>query len=105
MGNPILKRAIDDYHDLTPGTTKRICDKYPDDDGDDDGVSFDLDNRTKRFDIGFPIYKVFDNKEYKGKIIGYDSQHQLYQVQYKDGEKKKNFIITKFMHIVTVQSQ
>merc|ERR1739836_31302 len=89
MGNPILKRAIDDYHDLTPGTTKRICDKYPDDDGDDDGVSFDLDNRTKRFDIGFPIYKVFDNKEYKGKIIGYDSQHRLYQVQYEDGDKEE----------------
>ena len=58
-----LKRAIDDYHDLTP------------DDDSDDGVSFDLDNRTKRFNIGFNIYKVFDNREYKGKIIGYNSQH------------------------------
>ena len=63
-----LKRAIDDYHDLTPGTTKRICNKYSDDDGNDNGLSFELDNRTKRFDIGFLIYKVFDHKEYKGKI-------------------------------------
>ena len=75
MDNKKLKRAIDDYHDLSPGTTKRIKDKYPDDDADDDGISFDLDDRTKRFDVGFPIYKMFDNKEYKGKIIGYDSQH------------------------------
>ena len=84
-----MKRTIDDYHDLAPGTTKQIRDKYPDDDGDDDDVSFDLDNRTKRFDIGFLIYKVFDNKEYKRKIIGYDSQHQLYQVQYEDGDKEE----------------
>ena len=69
-----LKCAIDDYHDFTPGTTKQIYNKYPDDDSDD-GVSFDLDNRTKQFDIGFPIYKVFDKREYKGKIIGYNSQH------------------------------
>ena len=74
MDGKKLKQAIDDYHDLTPGTTKRICDKYPDDDGDDDGVSFDLGDRTKRFNIGFPIYKVFDNKEYKEKIIEYDYQ-------------------------------
>ena len=70
MDGKKLKRAIDDYHDLTPGTTKQIRDKYPADDDDDDGVSFDLDDRTKRFDIGFTIYKVFDNREYKGKIIG-----------------------------------
>ena len=89
MDGKKLKQAIYDYHDLTPGTIKRICDKYPDDDGDDDGLLFDLDNRTKRFDIGFPIYKVFDNKEYKGKIIGYNSQHQLYQIQYEDGDKEE----------------
>ena len=49
MDGKKLKQAIDDYHDLTPDTTKRICDKYPDDDVNDNGVSFDLDNRTKRF--------------------------------------------------------
>ena len=84
-----LKRAIDDYHALTPGTIKRICNKHPDDDSDDEGVSFDLDNGTKQFEIGFLIYKVFDNREYKGKIIGYDFQHQLYQVRYKDDNKEE----------------
>ena len=54
MDGKKLKQAIEEYHNLTPGTTKRIRDKYPDD-GGDDGVSFDLENRTKRFDIGFPI--------------------------------------------------
>ena len=74
MDGKKLKRAIDNYiHDLAPGTTKQIKDKYPDNDSDD-GVSFHLDNRTKRFDIGFKIYKVFDNREYKGKIIRYNSQ-------------------------------
>ena len=75
MNGKKLKWAIDDYHDLTPGTTKQIGNKYPDDDGNDNSVSFELDDRTDCFNIGFLIYKVFDNREYKGKIIGYDSQH------------------------------
>ena len=33
-----LKRSIDDYHDLTPGTTKQIHDKHSDDDSDDEGA-------------------------------------------------------------------
>ena len=74
---------------MTPGITKQICDKHSDDNNDDESVSYDLDNRTKQFDIGFPIYKVVVNREYKRKIIGYDSQHRLYQVRYEDGDKEE----------------
>ena len=41
--------------------------------------------------MGFQIFKVFDNKEYKRKIIGYNSQHRLYQVEYKDSDKDEFF--------------
>ena len=48
-----LKHAIDDYHDLTPGTTKQVCDKHPNDDSDDEGVFYDLDDRINDFIIVF----------------------------------------------------
>ena len=30
-----------------------------------------------------------DNIEHKGKIIGYNSKHQFYEVQYADGDKEE----------------
>ena len=81
-----LKRAIDDYNDLVPGTTKRVKSKDTLDDGD---ISTDLDDRTSRYPIGFNIYKVFDGVQHKGTISGYDSKHRLYQVEYQDGDSEE----------------
>ena len=83
-----LTRAIDDYHYLTPSTTKQIKSKLFNDDGDE-GISTKLDDQSDYFNIAFKILKVFDNGEYKGKIIGYDSKNWLYQVEYEDGDKKE----------------
>ena len=82
-----LKGAIDNYHYSTPGTTKRIKSKPSVD--DDEDISTDLDDQSTCFKIGFLIFKVFDNKEYKVKIVGYDSKNQLYQVEYEDGDKEE----------------
>ena len=38
-----LRGAIDNYHDLTSGTTKQIRLKQHDDDSNDEGASFNLD--------------------------------------------------------------
>ena len=67
-----LKRAIDDYQDLVPGTTKRIKSRENNDDGD---VSIELDDRTSRYPIGFNIFKVFDGIQHKGTISGNNSKH------------------------------
>ena len=67
MDGKKLKQAIDDYHNLTPGTTKRIRDKYPDDDGNDDGVSFDLDNRTKGLILDSQSTKCLIIRNTKGR--------------------------------------
>lgn len=61
-----------------PGTTKKIKLKPSDDDNDDEDISMELDYQSSHFKIDFTIYKVFDNKEYKGKIIDYDAKHLLY---------------------------
>ena len=60
-------------------------------------MTLELDDRLDRFEIGFPIYKEFNKVEHKGKIIGYDSKHRLYEVEYMKMAIKKNFITTKFM--------
>ena len=48
-----LKKAIDDYHYLTPGTTKREKSKTLEDtQPEQDGVSYEQDDRTNRHKIG-----------------------------------------------------
>ena len=82
-----LKCAIDDYHYLTPGTTKRTKSKPAKYHGE--CISTKLDDRYTCFKLGFQIYKVFGNKEYKGKIIWYDSNNRLYIVEYKDEDTEE----------------
>ena len=72
-----MKRIIAGYHYLTPGTTKHMKLKLSDDD------------QSGYFKVCFTIYKVFHDKEYKGKIIRYDSKHQLYQVEYENGDQEE----------------
>ena len=60
-----LKRAIDNYHYLTSGTTKRTKLKPAKD--DEEGISNELDDWSTHFKLGFQIYKVFDNT--KGKLL------------------------------------
>lgn len=38
-----------------------------------------------------PIFKEFDKIEHKGKVIGYNSQHRLYEVEYKDEDKEESY--------------
>ena len=75
-----MKCAIDDYHHLTPGTTKRIKSKLSKD--DDEGISTELDDQSTHFELGFQILKVFGKEEYKGRIIEYDLKNRLYNVEY-----------------------
>ena len=82
-----LKCAIDDYHYLIWSTTKQTKSKLTKD--DDDGISTELDDRSTRFKLGFQLYKVFRNKEYKEKIIGYDSKNRLYNVEYDHGDTEE----------------
>ena len=84
-----LKRAIDDYHFLLPGTTKRIKSKVSEDAPTANNVTTKLDDRTERFKLGMPIFKEFDKNGNKGNIIGYDSLHRLYEVEYEDGNKEE----------------
>ena len=83
-----LKRSIDDYHFLLPGTTKQIKAKLSEDASTANSVTTKLDDRTEQFKLGMPIFKEFDKVKHKGKIIGYNSQHRLYEVEYEDGNKE-----------------
>ena len=80
---------LDDYHFLLLGTTKRIKLMVTTTAPDENEVTLELDDRSDRFEIGFPIYKEFNKVEHKGKIIGYNSKHQLYEVEYEDGDKEE----------------
>lgn len=84
-----LKCAIDDYLHLTPDTTKQTKSKTTDD--NDNGIPMELNDPSTHFKICFPFFKGFDNEEYKGKIIGYDSKHRLYEVEYEDGDSKYSY--------------
>ena len=52
-------------------------------------MTLELDDILDGFEIGFTIYKEFNKVEHKGKIIGYNSKHRLYEVEYEDGDKEK----------------
>ena len=71
-----LKKAIDDFHNYTSGTTKQIKSKP-------DTVSEDLEildaPTENRYDVGTKIYKVFDGTEYKGSIMGYNNMKMKIQ--------------------------
>lgn len=94
-----LKQVINDYHFLTPGTTKWIKSKDPDEVPELNEVSTELDDQSNKFEIGFPVYKAFDNIKHKRKllcmilsIICMKSNTMI--------EIKKNYITMKFLHIV-----
>ena len=68
-----LKKAIDDYHYLTPGTTKRVKSKpLEDTQPEQDGFSYEQDDRIDRHKIGTKIYKHFGDKLYAGEVASYD---------------------------------
>ena len=83
-----LKRA-DYYHYLLPGTTKRIKSKVSDNAPTLNNVTLELDDISEQFKIGMLVFKKFDKVEHKGKFIGYDSQHRLYEVEYENGDKEE----------------
>ena len=73
-----LKQAIDDFHFLAPGTTKNTKSKPPVSNEEPD-IS-DVDDGSKRFEIRFKVYKLFDGVPFTGKVVGYDATHRLYQI-------------------------
>ena len=81
-----LKRANENYNYLTPCTTKGTKSKPA---TDDDGILNELDDSSTRFKLGFQVYKVFGNTEYKRKIIGYDSKNRLYSIEYDKGDTEE----------------
>lgn len=62
-----LKKAMDNYYGCIPRTTKNIK-----------SISLldldlkDIDNGTKRYNVGTKIFKVFNDVQYKGTVTGYD---------------------------------
>ena len=72
---------MDDYYGYTPGTTKRIKSK-PVSDSD----LQDVDDGTKRYDVGTKIFKIFNDVKYKGTITGYNCKKKLYHILYEDGD-------------------
>lgn len=83
-----LKRAIDDYYDLSPGTTKSI--KQKPDDMNTDQMS-EVDNGEERYSTGTKVYKVFNGIKYTGEVTGYDHKSKLYHIKYDD-EDLKDFV-------------
>ena len=76
-----LKKAMDYYYGYTPGTTKNIKSK-PLSDSD----LQDVDDGTKRYEVGTKIFKIFNDVEYKGSVTGYDPKRKLYHILYDDGD-------------------
>ena len=84
-----LKQAIDDFHFLTPGTTKRIKSKVPE--PEEDEALTDVDDGSERYKLGSKVYKLFKGVPYTGTIIGYDATHKLYQIEYTDGDREEMY--------------
>ena len=80
-----LKKAIDDYHNYAPGTTKLIKSKPERTDEELEAVDSPSE---KRYDVNTKIFKVFDGVEYKGSVTGYNTQTKLYHIEYEDGDNE-----------------
>ena len=76
-----LKKAMDKYYGYTPGTTKFIKSKLV-----LDSDLSDVDDGTKKYEVGTKIFKVFNNVEYKRTITGYNLKKKLYHIIYEDGD-------------------
>ena len=80
-----LRKAVDDFFLLAPATTKAKKRQARSDalDTADDG--------TPRLLLGTKLYKVFDSKEYEGKVVSYDMDAALYKVLYEDGDEEEMY--------------
>ena len=84
-----LKKAINDYHFLTPGTTKCIKSKVSS--SEEESELNNVDDGSQRFPLGFKVYKLFEGVPFTGKIIGYNSNNRLYQIVYEDGDHEEMY--------------
>ena len=84
-----LKQAIDDHYNSIPGTTKRTKSKSANDDGVE--LNIDLDDGSKRFEIGFKFHKLFVGVAHIGIVDGYDPRDRMYHVTYQDGDEESLF--------------
>jgi hypothetical protein len=76
-----LKKAMDDFHHFTPGTTKRIKSRPSSVPPDDINT---VDDGSTRYHVVTTVYRTFSDEEFKGKVTGYDSASQLYHILYED---------------------
>lgn len=83
-----MKKAINDFHNFSTGTTKGIKSKP-------DTVNEELEildaPKEKRYDVGTKIFKVFYGTEYKGSVMGYNNHTKLYHIIYKDEDTKEMY--------------
>ena len=75
-----LKEAIEDYHNFTPGMSKKIKEEVETND------PYGFDDGTTRHSIGTKVWKVFGGLEYEGTIIGYIHKQKWYHILYNDGD-------------------
>ena len=80
-----LKKAIDDYQNYAPGTTKQI---KPKPERTDEELETVDSPSEQRYDVNTKIFKVFDGVEYKGSGTGYNTQTKLYHIAYEDGDNE-----------------
>lgn len=61
--------------------------------GEDEDVELntDLDDGSKRFKIGFKIYKLFHGVAHTSTIAGYDPRDRICLIKYKDGDEEHLF--------------
>ena len=72
-----LRRAIDDYHHFSPGTTKKIKSKHIEEPAEDMDA---VDDNSTRFHVGTPVFKVFGKVEHRGEVTGYNPVTKLYNI-------------------------
>ena len=83
-----IRRAIDNYHHFSPGTTKMIKSKHIKEPAEDMDA---VDDNSTRFHVGTPVFKVFGKAEHRGKVTGYNPVTKLYNSVYDDDDTKEYY--------------
>ena len=69
-----LRRAIDDYHHFSPGTTKKIKSNHIKEPAEDMNA---VDDHSTRCYVGTPVLKVFGKVKHQGEVTGYNPVTKL----------------------------
>ena len=83
-----LWHAIDNYHQFSPGTTKKVKSKHLEEPAND---MHDVDDNSTRFHVGTIVFKVFGKVEHRGKVTGFDPVNKLYHIVYNDDDSEEYY--------------